>query len=107
MWKILQQKTSDDYVIATGKQYSVKQFINLVAQELDMKIIWKGRGIKERAYDKISKKVIVECDKKYFRPLDVNTLLGDASKARRQLKWKPKVNIKELIKDMISEEFSY
>ncbi len=107
MWKILQQKTSDDYVIATGKQYSVKQFINLVAQELDMKIVWKGKGIKERAYDKISKKVIVECDKKYFRPLDVNTLLGDASKARRQLKWKPKVNIKELIKDMISEEFSY
>ena len=107
MWKILQQKTSDDYVIATGKQYSVKQFINLVAQELDMKIVWKGKGIKERAYDKISKKVIVECDKKYFRPLDVNTLLGDATKARRQLKWKPKVNIKELIKDMISEEFSY
>ena len=107
MWKILQQKTSDDYVIATGKQYSVKQFINLVAQELDMKIIWKGKGIKERAYDKISKKVIVECDKKYFRPLDVNTLLGDATKARRQLKWKPKFNIRELIKDMISEEFSY
>ena len=107
MWKILQQKTSDDYVIATGKQYSVKQFINLVAHELDMKIIWKGKGIKEKAYDKISKKVIVECDKKYFRPLDVNTLLGDATKARRQLKWKPKVNIKELIKDMISEEFSY
>ena len=107
MWKILQQKTSDDYVIATGKQYSVKQFINLVAQELDMKIIWKGKGIKEKAYDKISKKVIIECDKKYFRPLDVNTLLGDATKARRQLKWKPKVNIKELIKDMISEEFSY
>ena len=107
MWKILQQKNSDDYVIATGKQYSVKQFINLVAQELDMKIIWKGKGIKEKAYDKISKKVIVECDKKYFRPLDVNTLLGDATKARRQLKWKPKVNIKELIKDMISEEFSY
>ena len=107
MWKILQQKTSDDYVIATGKQYSVKQFINLVAQELDMKIIWKGKGIKEKAYDKVSKKVIVECDKKYFRPLDVNTLLGDATKARRQLKWKPKVNIKELIKDMIAEEFSY
>jgi len=107
MWKILQQKTPDDYVIATGKQYSVKQFINLVAQELDMKIIWKGKGIKEKAYDKISKKAIIECDKKYFRPLDVNTLLGDATKARRKLKWRPKVNIKELIKDMIAEEFSY
>jgi len=107
MWKILQQRIPDDFVIATGKQYSVKQFINLVAKELDMKIVWKGKGIREKAYDKITKKTIVECDKKYFRPLDVNTLLGDAKKARRKLKWRPKVDIKELIKDMISEEASY
>ena len=106
MWKILQQKTSDDYVIATGKQYSVKQFINLVAHELDMKIIWKGKGIKEKAYDKISKKVIVECDKKYFRPLDVNTLLGDSKKAKKKLKWKPKINFNQLVDEMISLEMS-
>ena len=107
MWKILQQREPDDYVIATGKQYSVKQFINLVANELDMKIVWKGKGTKEKAYDKTSKKVIIECDKKYFRPLDVNTLLGDAKKARKKLNWEPKINIKELIRDMIDDEMSY
>ena len=107
MWKILQQKKPDDYVIATGKQFSVKQFINLVAKELDMNLIWKGKGIKEKAFDKTSKKVIIECDKKYLRPLDVNTLLGNAKKARKKLNWKPKINIKELIKDMINDEKSY
>ena len=107
MWKILQQKKPDDYVIATGKQFSVKQFINLVANELDMNLIWKGKGIKEKAFDKVSKKVIIECDKKYLRPLDVNTLLGNAKKARKKLNWKPKINIKELIKDMINDEKSY
>ena len=107
MWKILQQKKPDDYVIATGKQFSVKQFINLVAKELDMNLIWKGKGIKEKAFDKVSKKVIIECDKKYLRPLDVNTLLGNAKKARKKLNWKPKINIKELIKDMINDEKSY
>jgi GDPmannose 4,6-dehydratase len=107
MWKILQQKKPDDYVIATGKQFSVKQFINLVANELDMDLIWKGKGIKEKAFDKVSKKVIIECDKKYLRPLDVNTLLGNAKKARKKLNWKPKINIKELIKDMINDEKSY
>ena len=107
MWKILQQKKPDAYVIATGKQFSVKQFINLVAKELDMNLIWKGKGIKEKAFDKVSKKVIIECDKKYLRPLDVNTLLGNAKKARKKLNWKPKINIKELIKDMINDEKSY
>ncbi len=107
MWKILQQKKPGDYVIATGKQYSVKQFVNLVASELNMSLIWKGKGLNEKAYDKSSKKIIIECDKKYFRPLDVNTLLGDAKKARKELKWNPKINIKELIKDMINEETNY
>ena len=107
MWKILQQKKPDDYVIATGKQFSVKQFINLVAKELDMNLIWKGKGIKEKAFDKVSEKAIIECDKKYLRPLDVNTLLGNAKKARKKLNWKPKINIKELIKDMINDEKSY
>ena len=107
MWKMLQQKKPGDYVIATGKQYSVKQFVNLVASELNMSLIWKGKGLNEKAYDKSSKKIIIECDKKYFRPLDVNTLLGDAKKARKELKWNPKINIKELIKDMINEETNY
>jgi len=104
MWKILQQKNPDDYVIATGVQYSIKQFINLTAKKLNMKLVWKGKGIKEKAYDENGKSII-ECDKNYFRPLDVNTLLGDARKARKQLKWKPKENINSLIDEMIQSEY--
>ena len=102
MWKILQQKKPDDYVIATGKQYSIKNFINLVAKELKMKIIWKGKGINEKGY--FDNKLIIECDKNYLRPLDVQTLLGDSKKARKKLKWKPKTSIKYLIKEMIDFE---
>jgi GDPmannose 4,6-dehydratase len=104
MWKILQQKTPDDFVIATGKQYSVRQFVNFVSKRLDIKIIWKGKGIKERAIDVLTKKIIVECDKNYFRPLDVNTLLGDAKKARKKLKWEPKIDINQLVDDMVTEQ---
>ena len=86
---MLQQKKPDDYVIATGRQYSIKQFINLTAKKLEMKIIWKGKGKKKKAtIDLVFP--IIECDENYFRPLDVNTLLGDARKARKLLKWKPK-----------------
>ena len=87
MWKMLQQRKPDDYVIATGKQYSIKQFINLTAKKLKMKIIWKGKGKKEKGYNEMDFPII-ECDKNYLRPLDVNTLLGDAKKARKLLKWK-------------------
>ena len=107
MWKMLQQNKPNDYVIGTGKTFTIKDFVNRAAKKIGFKLEWIGKGINEKGVNTENKKVIVECDKKYFRPLDVNTLLGDASKARRQLKWKPKVNIKELIKDMISEEFSY
>jgi GDPmannose 4,6-dehydratase len=103
MWKILQQKKPDDYVVATGNQYSVKEFINVAAKELGIKIIWKGKGLKEKGYDQ-NNKVIVECDKNYLRPLEVNTLLGDARKARSKLKWKPNYNLKQLIQEMIEEE---
>jgi len=106
MWKILQQKKPDDYVIATGIQYSIKQFINLTANKLNYKIIWKGKGLKEKGYN-INGFPIIECDKNYFRPLDVNTLLGDAKKARRKLKWKPKKNIHDLIDEMILSEYSF
>ena len=104
MWKILQQKEPDDYVIATGNQYSIKQFINLTAKKLDMKISWKGKGLKEKAFNERGFPII-ECDKNYFRPLDVNTLLGDARKARRQLNWKPSYNINSLIDEMIASEY--
>ncbi len=104
MWKILQQKDPDDFVIATGIQYSIKQFINITSKKLNMKIAWKGKGIKEKGYDE-NKNVIIECDKNYFRPLDVNTLLGDAKKARKKLKWKPKEDIDSLINEMIEAEY--
>ena len=104
MWKMLQQKKPDDYVIATGLQYSIKQFIDLTAKKLNMRIRWKGKGIKEKGIDS-NGKIIIECDKNYFRPLDVNTLLGDAKKARKILKWKPKTNISYLIDEMIKSEY--
>ena len=106
MWKILQQKKPDDFVIATGKQYSIRQFINLVSKKLNMRIEWKGKGINEKGYDLISKKNIIFIDKNYIRPLDVNTLLGDAAKARKQLSWKPKINIYQLIEEMIINEIN-
>ncbi len=102
-WLILQQKKPDDYVIATGKQYSVKYFVNLVAKELNMKLRWKGQGINEKAYDE-SNKLIVQCSNKYYRPTEVDTLLGNSSKAKRLLGWKPKVSIKELAKEMVEED---
>ena len=106
MWKILQQKQPDDFVIATGKQYSIRQFISLVSKKLDMKIVWKGKGLNEKGYDSLSNKTIISIDKNYLRPLDVNTLLGNASKARKKLSWKPKINIHKLIDEMILEEKS-
>ena len=104
MWKILQQKQPEDFVIATGKQYSIRQFISLVSKKINMKIIWRGKGLKERGYDSITKKPIIAIDKNYIRPLDVNTLLVNASKARKKLSWKPKINIHKLINEMILEE---
>jgi GDPmannose 4,6-dehydratase len=105
MWKMLQKKKPDDYVIATGQQYSVKQFINLTAKELGMLIEWKGRGINEKGY--WNKRCIIEIDKKYFRPTEVNSLKGNSEKARRILGWKPKTGIKSLIKEMVNFENSF
>jgi GDPmannose 4,6-dehydratase len=102
MWKMLQQKKPKDYVISSGKQYSVKYFINLVAQELGMKIYWKGKGMNEQGY--LNNKAIICIDKKYFRPSEVDSLLGDSRKARRELNWKPNYNIRSLVKEMVIEE---
>ena len=104
MWRILQQKKPDDYVVATGVQHSIKQFINLTAKKLEIKLKWKGKGIKEKAFD-INGFPVIECDKNYFRPLDVNTLLGDAKKARKILKWSPTENLSSLIDEMIESEY--
>ena len=105
MWRMLQTKEPSDYVIATGKQYSVKEFVNLVLRELRIEFKWKGTGFDSKCFDKKGN-CIVACSKEYFRPLEVDTLLGDASKAKKELKWTPKVKIKELVKDMVNSELS-
>ena len=103
MWLMLQQKKPEDFVIATGNQTTVKNFVNLVSKELKLNIRWRGKGIKEKAFDE-DDNLIVACDKTYYRPLEVNSLLGDAKKARKKLNWKPKSTLKSLIIDMISNE---
>ena len=103
MWKILQQKKPDDFVIATGKQYTVKQFINLTCKELNLQIKWKVKGLNETALDK-NGKAVIKIDKNYFRPSEVDSLLGDSSKAKKVLNWRPKINLKQLIKEMIINE---
>jgi len=105
MWKMLQQKTPRDYVISTGKQYSVRDFVNLSLKELNIKYYWRGKGIHQKCYDEKGN-CFIECDKEYFRPLEVDTLLGDSSKARKELNWKPKYNIISLVKEMISIELN-
>ena len=102
MWKMLQQKKPKDYVISSGKQHSVKYFVNLVGEELGMKISWKGKGMNEKGY--LNNKIIISIDKKYFRPTEVDSLLGDSRRARKELKWKPNYNIRSLAKEMVIEE---
>jgi len=103
MWKMLQKKSPSDYVIATGKQYSVKQFVDLVLKELNIKAYWKGTGVNSKCYTS-NGKCIVACDKEYYRPLEVDTLLGNPKKAKKELNWSAKTRIQELVKDMVSSE---
>ena len=105
MWKILQYKKPEDFVICTGKQYTIKQFINMVAKELKINLRWNGKGINEKGIDG-NNNVIIECKKKYLRPAEVDTLRGNYSKARKLLNWKPTHNIKSLIKDMVEYEYN-
>ena len=103
MWLMLKQKKPEDYVISTGKQYSVKHFATLVLKELDIKHKWLGSGIKERCVNE-KNETIIEVNKKYFRPLEVDTLLGDSTKARKKLSWKPRLNIHQLVNEMVQSE---
>ena len=102
MWKMLQQKKPNDYVISSGKQYSVKFFVDLIAKELGMLITWKGKGLNEKGY--LNNKIIISIDKKYFRPTEVDSLLGDCRKVKKELKWRPYYDIYSLAKEMVSEE---
>ena len=101
-WKMLQQKKPRDYVIASGKQISVRKFVEIVAKKLEIKLKWSGKGLSEKGFSE--KKSIIEIDKRYYRPSEVSNLLGDASKARKELGWKPKISIEQLIEEMIEYE---
>lgn len=103
-WLMLQQEKPDDYVIATGIQYSVRDFVNLVVQELGLEIRWEGSGINEKGYDK-NGRVIVAVDPKYFRPTEVENLLGDASKAKIKLGWAPRTSFGQLVAEMVREDY--
>ena len=104
MWKILQFKKADDWVISTNKKISVKEFVNLCSKKLNMEIIWKNKGSNEIGIDKRTQKTIVKVDKNYFRPGEVDYLEGDYKKAKKLLKWRPKSSIIDLIDDMINHE---
>ena len=101
MWLMLQQSEPDDFVIATGKQHSVKEFCQLAFKELGIDLKWQEKGLDEKGIDKKTGKVIVEIDPRYFRPAEVESLLGSSKKAREKLGWKPKTTFQELIKEMI------
>jgi GDPmannose 4,6-dehydratase len=103
MWLMLQQKEADDFVIATGEQHSVREFVELAAGEVGLKIKWSGEGEKERGMD-ANGKCIVAVDPRYFRPTEVETLLGDATKAREKLGWVPKIRFRELVSEMMRED---
>jgi GDPmannose 4,6-dehydratase len=107
MWKMLQMKNPDDYVISTGKTYSIKDFINKATKYLGMNVIWKGKGLKERLINKDNNKTIIKINPKYFRPAEVNILKGHSKKAQSKLKWKPKTSLDQLIKIMIDDEIRY
>ena len=101
MWRILQQDTPDDYVFATGRSESVRRFVELAFQHVEKKIIWKGQGVDEFGIDKDTGKVLVKVDPKYFRPTEVDQLIGDSSKARDKLGWKAKISLEELVAEMV------
>ena len=101
MWLMLQQDKPDDYILATGKQYSVREFIEKSFKYKEIEIEWKGDGLNEIGYDKKTKRELIKIDKKYYRPLEVETLLGDPSKAKEKLGWIPKYDLDMIIKEMI------
>jgi GDPmannose 4,6-dehydratase len=103
MYKVLNYKKADDFVISSEKQFSIKEFINLVCKKLEIPIIWRGKGLMEKAFNN-KNKAIIEISKNFFRPLDVVYLLGDSHKAKKKLGWKPNKNINPLIDDMINFE---
>lgn len=102
-WLMLQQETPEDFVIATGVQYSVRDFVNAAAKELNMEITWQGSGVEEKGY--WNGQCVIQVDARYFRPTEVETLLGDPSKAKQKLGWTPKISFDELVAEMVREDY--
>ncbi|MCB5202610.1 GDP-mannose 4,6-dehydratase [Neorhizobium sp. T786] len=105
-WMMLQQEQPEDFVIATGVQYSVRDFVNIAAKDVGIDIRWEGFGVDEKGYDVATGKRIVSVDPRYFRPAEVETLLGDATKAREKLGWTPKITFNELVEEMMREDLA-
>ena len=106
MWLMLRAKKPSDYVIATGKSYSVKNFVEEAFKYINIKILWRGKGLKEVGYEKKTGRILVKVDPIYFRPTDVKELRGDFSKAKRELKWKPKTSFKDLVREMMDSDLN-
>jgi GDPmannose 4,6-dehydratase len=106
MWLILQQERPDDYVLATGESYSVREFVERAFRQVGRPIVWSGEGIEEKGLDKASGRVVVEVDPRYFRPTEVDLLVGDASKARKKLGWQKQTSFDALIKEMIEADLN-
>jgi GDPmannose 4,6-dehydratase len=104
MWLMLQQNKPDDYILSTNKQYSIREFVEMAFLIVDINIKWRGRGLEEVGYNKEDGKVLVRISEKYFRPAEVDTLLGDYTKAKSELKWEPKISVKELINEMVNND---
>lgn len=106
MWLMLQQENAQDYVIATGKTYSVKKFVELAFKHINININWVGSGINQKGIDSNTGKILVEVDPKYFRPTEVDLLIGDSSKAEKELGWKPKTGLQDLVKIMLDYDLN-
>lgn len=104
-WLMLQQDSPDDYVIASGEQHSVREFVTIAAKELGISIRWEGQGENEKGFDAVSGARLVAVDPRYYRPTEVDTLLGDATKAKQKLGWAPKISFENLVKEMVSEDY--
>jgi GDPmannose 4,6-dehydratase len=106
MWRMLQQPTPDDYVLATGETHTVRKFAEMSFREVGIDIEWKGAGVEEKGYDRSTEKVLIEVDPRYFRPTEVDLLLGDATKAQKQLGWSAKTPLSDLVKEMVQSDLS-
>ena len=106
MWLMLQQKNPEDYVLATGETHTVREFIEIAFKEFNIDIVWNGNGVEEKGVNKANNKILVKVDAKYFRPTEVDLLLGDASKAKSILGWEAKTKFSDLVKIMIKEDYN-